>query len=349
MLYIDEYYLKSISYLFESFTDKGNHVFNVRCPICGDSHKKKSKARGYFYKSRYGSKLNYMCHNCGASMSFGNFLKEYAPETYQDYALEVFGKNKVRKKDKDISKKQFQRTNDLNKRFSLPENAQRISHLNDEHLAKKYLHQRKIPEEHFADIFYTDDFQKFMKQYEDMGKSFPEAKNFTHTPKILFPFYDKSYNLLGFQARILPNEFNEIRFLTVKLYENIPKLYGLHRLNKNVGYVYVVEGPIDSLFLSNTIAMMGSDIPHETVVHETGTNNITYILDNEPRSKETKQKMKKLINKGYSVVVWPDYIKEKDINDMILAGYTQEQIISIIQERTAFGIKAELLFSEWRK
>lgn len=341
-LHIDEYYLRSISFRFESFLEKGNHVFNVRCPICGDSSKSKSKARGYFYKAKKGSRLNYMCHNCGASMSFANFLKEYEPDVYAEYAMEIFGRDKVGRKGSTVSKEAFQSSVEKDKRFSIPAETQRISNLPKEHPAHKYLLSRLIPSEHFAHIFYTENFAKFVAQYDT-------EKEVSNTPRIIIPFYDREYNLMGFQGRAMPWNFSEIRYITIKLSETFPKIYGLHRLRKDRSVVYVTEGPLDSLFLPNGIAMMGADLDHSKILSLTQKKEVVYIFDNEPRSAEIQRRMKQRIDNGRLIVIWPDYVKEKDINQMIMNGYTKNQIQNIITENTVSGMKAKLLFGEWRK
>lgn len=283
-----------------------------------------------------------MCHNCGASMSFANFLKEYEPDVYAEYAMELFGQSRVGNRGSTISSESFTSTVDKDKRFAIPEQTQRISNLAVDHPAHQYLTQRKIPKEHFAHMFYTDNFESFVNQYE-------VNKEVTNTPRILIPFYDRKYNLQGFQGRAMPNNFAEIRYITIKLNESFPKMYGLHRLNQKQSVVYVTEGPLDSLFLPNAIAMMGADLDHDTILKYTGTREAVYIFDNEPRSKEIQRRLSKRIDEGRLVVIWPDYVKEKDINDLILSGYTKQQILNIVTENTVNGMKAKMLFSEWRK
>lgn len=274
-------------------------------------------------------------------MSFANFLKEYEPEVYAEYAMEIFGRDTVGKRGSVISKESFKETIDKDKRFAVPEHTQRISDLDDSHPAKRYILQRQIPTEHHSHLYYTDNFQTFVSNYEN--------KEVSTTARIIIPLYDKEYNLIGFQGRSMPWNVGEVRYITIKMVETFPKIYGLHRMNNDWNIVYVVEGPFDAMFLNNTIAMMGSNVDHEDVLRFTKKKDIVYILDNEPRSKDIQRKLKDLISNERKVVIWPEYIKEKDINEMILSGYTKEQIHSIIKENTASGIKAEALYSEWRR
>lgn len=274
-------------------------------------------------------------------MSFANFLKDQEPEIYAEYAMELFGRDKVGKKGSVISQDSFKSTIDKDKRFAIPEGTERLSNLDENHIAYRYMTSRLIPKEHLAHMFYAPDFQAFLEQYDlDIEAS--------RAPRIIIPFYDRDWNLQGFQGRSLPNNFKEIRYITIKLNENFPKIYGLHRLT-DYETVYVTEGPIDSLFLINGVAMMGADIDHDEIREYTGKDSIVYVFDNEPRSEEIQRRMKDRIEAGYDIVIWPKHIQEKDINELILSGLTTEEVRSTIKSNTYNGMKAKLLFGEWRK
>ena len=109
----------------------------------------------------------------------------------------------------------------------------------------------------------------------------------------------------------------------------------------------VVEGPIDSLFLPNAVAVSGSSFDTPTIRQL--LTNATIVMDNEPRSKEITKQLAKYIDRGYNVVMYPDTVKEKDINEMILSGRTPAQILDLINRNTFAGMEAKLKYSEWRK
>ena len=79
-------YILLLSNTLDKFKEK-NGTFNCRCPICGDSQKNKHKARGYFLVSK--GEYKFFCHNCGATRSIENFIKEIAPSLLQEYKLEL--------------------------------------------------------------------------------------------------------------------------------------------------------------------------------------------------------------------------------------------------------------------
>jgi hypothetical protein len=127
--------------------------------------------------------------------------------------------------------------------------------------------------------------------------------------------------------------------------ESKPKVFGLDTVNDK-GNVFVVEGPIDSMFMPNCVAMAGSAISLEQVFPNKLRSEITIVMDNEPRNKDIVKQIDKYIDDGYNVCIWPDNIQEKDINDMILAGLDPEWIIV---QNTRNGLTAKAALSQWKR
>jgi hypothetical protein len=123
--------------------------------------------------------------------------------------------------------------------------------------------------------------------------------------------------------------------------DEAPKIYGLDEIQKDK-IVYITEGPFDSTFIPNSIALCGADGD----VDKWGISNPVWIYDNEPRNAEIHQRISKVISRGEKVVIWPSSIKEKDINEMILSGLDVE---SVIQLNTYSGLEANLKFTTWKK
>jgi hypothetical protein len=120
-----------------------------------------------------------------------------------------------------------------------------------------------------------------------------------------------------------------------------PKVYNLDNVDKTKN-VYVLEGPFDSEFVKNSIAMCGADVN----LTKLNISHPVYVYDNEPRNKEILRRMNSFIERGYSIVIWPDNIKEKDINLMVMSGL---DVMSIIENNTYNGLKAKLQFNFWKK
>ena len=319
---VDSKYIGLVSSRLQKFKRVKADLYNFRCPICGDSQKHKNKARGYFYQVK--TNTNYKCHNCGASLSFNNFLKQIDPTLHKQYTMEKFkdgftGKNFVVEEPKlDFKKPVFKSKLDLPKASEIP-------------AAKDYLEKRKVDSTQF---YYASKFKKWVntkKQTFDFIKK--------DESRIIIPMYDTERNLIGFQGRSLVP--NSVKYITVMLNEEAPKVYGLDKINKGET-IYVVEGPFDSTFVSNSVAMCGSD---SSLACLEGSS-IVFVYDNEPRNKEIVGRIEKCINRGDRVIIWPTIIVDKDINDMVLSGH---DIMSVLKSNTYSGLEAQIKFNNWKK
>jgi len=206
---------------------------------------------------------------------------------------------------------------------------------------------RKIPAESHYRLFFCKEFKHWVNEYCIPNK-FDEDSLTRDEPRLVIPFLDEEGNLFGFQGRSFKKNAN-VRYITIILDDSKPKVFGLDKVNVELPHIYVVEGPLDSLFLPNCIASCGSDLT--TSLHRVVDDKSKFIIvyDNEPRNEEIVKKIEKAIAAGYDVCIWPDTMEEKDINDMVLAGYNPAKIVDIINENVYSGLKAKLRFSEWKK
>lgn len=335
-VYTDKKYLMMVSRKLALFSAKSEYLYNFRCPLCGDSKKNKTKCRAYVYRRK--SDLFFSCHNCGKSLSFGNFLKSVDKSLYDDYLMERFAEESGGNAPKPDFE-EFKTAKVMRKLQDNTINLPAISDLPADHLARKYILQRKIPSEHYSRIFYASDFKDFV------ASKLPEkAENLLDNEKrIILPFWDENKNLLGFQGRALSN--SSAKYITVKLDEYARKVYGLDLIDFSK-LVPVVEGPIDSLFIKNSLASMDATL--QNIIPIVGHHDAQYVFvyDNEPRNSHVHTSMAKTIDAGLSIVIWPPSVVEKDINEMVLAGRDIDKLIS---DRTYSGILAKLEFERWKK
>ena len=330
MNYIDTKYISLVSPQLLNFSQKKKSLYNFRCPYCGDSQRRQNKTRGYLYE--YKDSFVYKCHNCGITKSFAKFLQDHSVGLYDQYVLERYkegttGKGRrVANPKFNFPKPVFQKTVVKETIFdSLP----KLSDLNTTHQAKQYLLTRKIPEKYFSNFYYAEDFNAWEKN-----------DNKIKEPRIILPLISEDGNVFGYQARSL-NKNSNLRYITTILDKQYPKLFGLDRINKNEN-IYVTEGPFDSLFLSNGLAMCGADVVLDRVSYPSRT----FVYDNEPRNKQIVERYERCIDKGESIVIWPDSVKEKDINDMVLAGHIVE---SMVECNTYSGLEAKVKLNLWKK
>ena len=322
MDFIDEKYINLVSSRLQKFKKVKANLYNFRCCLCGDSQKNKNKTRGYLYRVK--NNTNFKCHNCGASMSFNNFLKDIDTTLHKQYTLEKFkeghtGRNFVVESPKlEFKKPVFKQSINLPKASSNP-------------IAAEYLRNRKIDPDKF---YYAD---KFMEWTNTQKQTFDTINR--DEARIVIPMYDKTKNLIGFQGRALGKSFT--KYITVMLDEESPKIYGLDSVDEKLP-IYVVEGPFDSTFISNSVALCGSD---GDMGYFEGSN-VVLVYDNEPRNREIVNRIGKCISKGQSVVIWPNGVLEKDINDMVIAGH---DVMSMVKLNTHSGLQAKIKFNNWKK
>jgi len=332
MSFIDLKYINAVSPRLEKFSKKKDYLYNFRCPYCGDSKKNRNRARGFFFRMK--ADMVFKCHNCGVGRTLTNFLKDMDVNLHDQYVMEKF-KNGLTGKGTttpepvfDFQKPQF---------FRKPENSlnlKKISELNTTHPARQYLQNRKI--EDLDRFYYCPKFKQWTNEisqsqvFEDVEKD---------GPRIIIPLRDKEGNMFGFQGRSLAPRA-KLRYITIMLDDSQQKIYGLDKV-KNDEDVYVTEGPFDSTFLSNSIAMCGSDVDLGTLDYK-----FVFVFDNEPRNKEIVEKIARTAKQGYKVVIFPKDIQEKDLNDMVLAGHDVQRMV---ESNTYQGLEATLKLNDWKK
>ena len=320
---IDSKYIGLVSSRLQKFKRVKPNLFNFRCPICGDSQKHKNKARGYFYQVK--TNTNFKCHNCGASSSFNNFLKQIDATLHKQYTMEKFkegfagGRNFVVDEPKlEFKKPIFRKKLDLPKATEVP-------------IAKEYLEKRKLDPSKFYFAHKFKEWANTQKQtFDTIGRE---------ESRIIIPLHDTEKNLIGFQGRSLGP--NSVKYITVMINEDAPKIYGLDKVD-NEKPIYIIEGPFDATLVQNGVAMCGSDLD----IRSFGWSDCIYVYDNEPRNREIVNRIDKTINGGYKVVIWPTSIVEKDINDMVLGGH---KIMSVLESNTYSGLQAKVKFNNWKK
>ena len=336
--WIDHKYAGLMSSSLQQFKRKDSKVYNFRCPICGDSQKNRFKARGYLMEKE--DRMSYYCHNCSASMSMYDFVKEVNPELHKQYVLETYqekntsGRRKIDFKP-DISK--FAKPKYMKSPLG---RLKKISQLPVDHKAKQYIVDRQIPTKYHAKLFYAPKFCTWINtiidnKFDDQVIAFDEGR-------IVIPFIDADGTVFGVQGRALTQ--SNLRYMTVMFDESKLKVFGLDTVDTEKT-VYITEGPIDSMFLPNSLAMAGSDIN----LKDFDQSNMVYVYDNEPRNLEIVKKIQKQIDNGNSVFIWPEYIPFKDINDCILGKLTEKDVLRMIQKNTYKGLSAKFQFSQWKK
>lgn len=320
---IDEQYINLLSPKLEKLVKKSNKLYNCRCPLCGDSQRNKTKARGYFYEVK--NNTNYKCHNCSVTTTFSKLLKQVDPTLYRQYCLDKYRVKTINKKIKE-EPEPILPPPIFREKIELPR-------ASENKLSNQYLLNRRLDPDCF---YYAENFKEWCNTIKP--DSFNEKSLKFDEPRIIIPLYFNK-KLIGIQGRsIFPNE---VKYITIMLSDDVPKIYGYDNINKSKE-VYVLEGPFDSTFIPNSVAMCGADVN----LSELNIKSPVYVYDNEPRNKDIHQRMLQVINKGGSILIWPSYIKEKDVNQMVMADLN---VADIIKNNTFSGLQAKLQLTFWKK
>ena len=334
MNYIDTKYISLISHRLRNFTKKGDFLWNFSCPYCGDSQKNRKKARGFIYRTK--NDLFYKCHNCSHGTNLSKLIEYVDPSTHKEYVMERYkegsngtpykGAYKTPKPDFDFKTPVFKTFDGLKK----------FSEMEETHPSVKFLLDRNLPREAWNDIYFCPKFYDWTNSI--IPNKFPSLRD--DHPRVVIPFFARDGSFFAFQGRAFGKEIP--KYITIKFLEDKPKIYGLDRLDLNKP-IKITEGPIDSLFLSNAVALAGADADINLQPQQ-----CTMIFDNEPRNQEIINRMIKAVDKKFNLVVWPKSLKYKDINDMIIAGKTSAEIETIISNNTYCGLTARQHINNWK-
>ena len=344
MLWLERKYLSMVMANLDRSKWVNENTLNHRCPYCGDSQKNIYKSRGYHFVKE--QSFIYKCHNCGKTTSSVNFLKENFPVVHREYLKEYLSEQGHKPKRKMPSSEKFKftpQTDILNKSESKNKDSslKAIAFLAAEKTeARQYLIDRKVPEYAIKDIWFVPQAQTLhllSDKYTD--------RVLGNDPRIVLPFYNENGELVGVSGRAINN--STLRYLTMRFRDDVPLIFNLNSVDRTKT-IYVTEGPIDSLFLPNGIAVAGSDFKK---IPEDIKDNAILVYDNEPRNKEIIKKMDEVIDLGYRVCIWNDkrITEYKDINDMIMSGLSESEVVDIINSNTVYGLSAKMQLMEYKK
>ena len=326
---IDVQYLYTISSRLDRFKKKSRNLFNFRCPYCGDSKKNKSKARGFVYAVK--NEYFYKCHNCSKGTTLSKLIEYIDPQLHKEYIIEKYksGNNNT-VEEPEFKFKPVKFDDKILKELT------RLDTIPDHPAYKMFVEKRHLQDYHDK-LYVTWHFYAWVNKL--IPNKFPNVKE--DHPRVIIPFLDVNNKMFAFQGRAFGDE--QPKYITIKLDEKKRRIYGLDRLDVSKT-TYITEGPIDSLFLPNAIAVAGSDLEIQSLKRKA-----VYVFDNEPRNGEIVNKMKKLIEKNYKICIWPKSLKYKDINDMIIAGMTPVEVQGIIDNNTFSKLSAHQQLNNWKE
>ena len=325
-----------IDLIYENISGVSRHgnQLNFRCPICGDGHKRKSK-RGHFYLDTN----SYYCFNGGCDanehgMSGLVFLSKVMAIPVQDVKRELIkraGSMKKAMKEAQV----YQKDETLKKQNFIP---------SAEGLIK----------EHILDGDWTDELPSFVEEIIEKRK----LKKAPFLPKDFHFYFDKKeerlvipWNENYYQERAITYE--QEKEAKYKFPSDIEKpVFGISELDKNISYVFLVEGVFDSIWVKNGVAVGSLTISNhqrKILIDNAQDLELVYLMDNQWRDKTSLEKTIKILKEEpfAKVFIWPKELKQfKDINESIM--YSDKMIklwsnIDFLKSRIAYGVKGMLM------
>jgi Zn ribbon nucleic-acid-binding protein len=316
----------------------GGDVYKANCPSCEET-----RQRLYFLWNSGKEVTNVYCHNCGYARTLKNFVHDFYPHLIPETH---FGR--VQDRAKFVEKTLAQRLMDSRKTENIrlvmqrehPPDCILLEHLPAKHKALKYVQERKIPSRHYKNLYYCPNFKELAKRY---GYAIDKWQD---EDRLIIPFWDKQKRLTYLQGRSFDPE-TKMRYITLDCKNGALKIWGLDSIDTSKR-VYITEGPIDAMFLDNSLAMGGSAVSNRRLLRllgRTDPKDIVFVYDNEPGNVEIRQQMMDKVRAGFSIILWNRLkVKEKDVNDAVLSGFD----VADLEDMIVGGNQATIQLMRWR-
>lgn len=346
MDWIQHKFLNILSGRLRNFKRLNDKTYNFSCPICGDSTKSKRKARAYVYDKK--GQARFHCHNCGRDFPIGILFQEVDTQLYSDYQIERIseglwtpsGRRRKSGGESIQAPVKVQRT--ALPIDSPPDFLSVLTLAADHPKARAVLEKRVIPGDKYKHFYHCPLFYHWVNWVKP--GTFEKKALDRDEPRLVIPFLDKKGMMYALQGRSYQGS-SEAKYITIRVDDSVPKVFGLYDADRTKT-VYAFEGPIDSMFVDNSVAFAGGNHAALSGFEKTRT---VVVYDNEPSSPHTIKKMERAIRDGHPIVIWPKSIVEKDVNDMVIAGMPRAHLEDILLGSTYSGLSAEAELSFWRR
>ena len=312
---LEKYLLQAVRSISGSVVHK--NMMNFRCNICGENQLKRHTKRGFILLNhkKQDKYWVYKCQRPTCDANAGWSAEKWLKRT--DSFLFSCYKNELRQCDRDDShsdkiKEKIEKLRlQKEKEHEAEKEQKRIAERKDIKFfkpimngdsklfvdARLYCERRKIPE-HIWQKFYV-------------------AIDGKYRNRIIIPFFDNDGQVYYWQGRHLYGE--EPKYLNRSV-DKTDVVYNLPFIDKSKP-VIVLEGPIDSMFIENSIATLGLEFSEKNkkIIESLSPY---YLFDNDEAG---NAKARKLLKEGNFVFLWKDFLKSKslpkdikDINDVVL-------------------------------
>jgi DNA primase len=287
-----------MSYAIEPEFKKHTGQYNAACPICKEGKSLGKKKRLWYYPASN----TFHCFNCNQTWSALNWIKKTTGMSYEEIQMEL--------NTNEVSMDVFRiESNSIGtfKRKELPnlpydsinifDNIQQTYYKNSKEfqVALKYVKSRRLD-----------------TAINKSPNLFISLTDLIHSNRLCIPFYDRNKKVVFYQTRSLDN--TEPRYLGKAGYEKT--VFGVDRVDSNLPYIFLFEGPIDSMFVKNGVAVAGISLTktQSTQLAEFPFHKRVWVLDNSCYDATAKKNVQELLEKGENVFNWNIGKKYKDFN-----------------------------------
>jgi len=312
------------------------NVYQGCCPICREGKSWGRKKRLYYIVK----KNVVCCHNCGWFSNTFNWIKKVSNLSN----LEII--SQIKKFDNNI-----------------------IPNLEDKPIK---IENTALPED-CVNLLDTPQMEYYKKSHTIIQKAhdyissrrldtainrpkafFVSLKDRVHKNRLLIPFYDFSGNIIFYQSREILNRKNSIKYLSKIGGEK--SLFNVDKIDTNLEYIFIFEGPIDSCFVKNGVALTGiqeRSKEHFSNLQKTQLNQFKlhkkiWVLDSQWKDKASLNKSKILLSQGETVFIWPEELGKrfKDFNEICIAGKLDKINPNLIIKNSYSELKGKIILSK---
>lgn len=314
--------------------NKFSNFYQGSCPICREGTSWLKKQRCYYIVN----KNIIHCHNCGWHGNPVNWIMELSGDSFSDVMRQ--SKNYDTINIDDFSKPKFKKVT-----YDLPcdsidlEDQEQVNFFKNEFAVKKAIE--------------VLDKRKLLSAVNRPKKYYLSLNDFVHQNRLIIPFYDENDKIIFYQSRKILDDDHKPKYLSKK--DSDRSIFNINRVDENIPYIFVTEGPIDSTFIKNGVALAGiSESGSETFTERQKKqiklfplHEIVFVLDNQWNDSTSKNKSKALLDSGNKVFIWPkEYSQFKDINDICVAYNLNEIPYKFIYKHSYKGLTGKLKISE---
>lgn len=315
------------------------NVYEAGCPICREGSSWGKKRRLY-----YVVKDNAICcHNCGWYGNPIKWIQEVSDLTFNDIV------NEVRQLDYGI-KEDITGEDRGSIVIDIPDLPKDSINLFDTSQLRYYKSNQIVKK--CLDVIASRRLDTADNRPSALYVSLNDK---VHRNRLIIPFYtDKKCTY--YQTRgILPGDLQKRPKYLSKIGGD-RSLFNYDNVSSNCDTIYILEGPIDSFFLRDSVAVAGIQENSQSSLTKRQRDLLSkhflaknvWVLDSQWQDQASLTKSKVLAEQGANIFVWPRSLgtKYKDLNDICIGRGIDSVPRKLIDEYTYSGLRAKLALSD---